>query len=1663
MPLPTFSSVVYLSPWLPQPPGWNKVGLDVLVSASGAPAGTVLAGRLRQGATTVQVVVASIQTEVVITPLAPLSAMLDYYVDVMWVPSGTQPNNVNWGASGPSSTYSTAPVVTAIASLAQGSISGANVGLIWNFGAAAITPAGANLSAFTSGGTSAGFARVQGTSGSLPLNNSAAPGTQLYLQAVMPISGAPGTGFAAPFSMGPIVSGLPLPLAAPAIISAAYDREKILVGWTAPAAPATGGTIGYDLLVSLDGLPGMASVFEAGADGGMAAVGGGDSQSLQVAGRVRIGAIVGAPGSAIALLPLPPVIDKVQVSGSKVNARATFPSSTPAGAKANLELRQNGVVKGSAAAASSGATVALAGFVPGSDGWTVTGSMTLTLSGAALTGPPSAPATVLTAAPVIADVLLAPAPGGGWTATVDAAAPAPANALLNVTLQQDSVIVAQQDVGNGTRASFSLTQAGTPAVGKINGAAVAQAILTVTDVNGVSPAATATFIGSAPAAQSGAAPVISAVQNIGPNDPSGLPQGLQIDVAAAVSGQTLVVRLTGNGSVLATSSGSAGGTHVNLPLSQALDPSILWRVEARWTGSGVDSSTFGGWSAPVAVLTATTNVVAADFEEGMLTLEIQPPQGGSAQGAYFYAYASGQLITGINAIGTRGSFALTPGAASWQAGAKPFQPLPAGATSRTLAPSSALVPLLLAAPTLQTVSYDGAVLSATWSAVNDTGGSPATGASILVANQSGSIATGTAGSTSGEIAILLPPSGQGETLVSVRATRTARGVAASGAYSSQVAPLIASPAIGSVALNSAGTSVTAAITAPDGMPSGTTYRAWLKTGERVVAGPVSGTGSVTFSYAALGVSGLAIVAQAQATVSGVALTGPLSAPAPVLAFAPGFVSVNVTSGDPTHWLLDARWLPPADGAAIVTYWLKLAAGNQEAWSSGFGSATSGSHSFLKSGIGASTAYTLSLWAVSANGSTTPVAATSFWFAAPAFASVAVGKSQVNAKWTAPTGPTGISYRLSLIDNASSAVLAATTSDATSAGIDIAGLGLSASGSYTLALAVLSGPVLFDAGSDGTAKTRPILLLQRPLELAIATDPKTGKATLSWQGVTAPTGYTAGYTLAFSDRSAPVAVSTTSYTFAAALAAGTDFQVTVTATFSKDGVASAGPSSAPLTVPTESPDLTSANYDGARVRASWQPVAGAAYYVTTVLNAAGNVATTGPRGSATTTSFAASLAAADGPFTLIVQAATQAGTGLPSAPLHLFRTAWFVSTQATDEQPPHVYPAATMALQPAKISIYLPPLAAGTVTVAPVGPFALTGNTDPATKTAFPYILSFASDSAVWNFGSKAHPVPPIRPQLQSDYVAFLQAAETAHAAPWGVATLQLAISRWMPQTFAESHYYAYGLSLAGGQGKGSIDLRPGLVLRVSFADYTNVWSGSANSWLNGFGGGSPSDFDVVDSLSGAGSWMLSMDSFIAGLTASGAMAVSPPTTLVSASTAAGVADAADLFFPGFPNPFYRLFFPGQLQNPTSTGSVATTANFALASADSFTHLSTSSPTAGANAPVVYFRGRAVLRVMIRVRVNDMELIVPLGTTIGNILDRYGVRPPASKIQLTGVVLDRAAGPGIAIFGDSPSPPALVYDSAARHGVRLDWATMATYGGPFDATSLPLLHGDRIGF
>jgi trimeric autotransporter adhesin len=87
-----------------------------------------------------------------------------------------------------------------------------------------------------------------------------------------------------------------------------------------------------------------------------------------------------------------------------------------------------------------------------------------------------------------------------------------------------------------------------------------------------------------------------------------------------------------------------------------------------------------------------------------------------------------------------------------------------------------------------------------------------------------------------------------------------------------------------------------------------------------------------------------------------------------------------------------------------------------------------------------------------------------------------------------------------------------------------------------------------------------------------------------------------------------------------------------------------------------------------------------------------------------------------------------------------------------------------------------------------------------------------------------------------------------------------------------------------------------------------------------------------------------------------------------------------------------------------------------------------------------------------VRVDGTDQVVPVGTTVGNLLDRLGRRAPGSPPALRGVTLDRALGAAVL------DPAA--YDAGASQPVRLGWRG-AGYAPDGDVLSLPLLPGDRL--
>ena len=596
--------------------------------------------------------------------------------------------------------------------------------------------------------------------------------------------------------------------------------------------------------------------------------------------------------------------------------------------------------------------------------------------------------------------------------------------------------------------------------------------------------------------------------------------------------------------------------------------------------------------------------------------------------------------------------------------------------------------------------------------------------------------------------------------------------------------------------------------------------------------------------------------------------------------------------------------------------------------------------------------------------------------------------------------------------------------------------------------------------DGPADTA-VCVVEGPPSVAVAlptavpgapaatTDPVTGVTTLTWPAVPDATGYEVRAYRAGAPAGPPVSVAGPSWSVPQPVEPFAQLAVTVAAVTAADGISSTGPAGPLSPLPTARPGAVSASYDGVAATVAWGAAAGAIGYEISILADGAVVA----HAAAGATDTSATLVLADAPaavgYRAVVQARTDTGTGPATDPAALLTSALFLSTAPATSELPHLFTAVHPGTAPGDLVAGLPDLGVkDPATSLPIQkpPFVLSAAGPGA---AHPYQLTVLGGGSAWSFpaGSLA-----LRKDVRDAYTALLVAAEQAGVVGPALFALMNAVARILPQTFAETLYYAAGLDASAR----TVDLRPGLVLRVTPASYLTV--AQSTEWTNGYVGGPGFELEVGGYLD-KGQWQNGFDAFIARLASAGAIDVPGPYT--AGRNQSGIAAAADLFAPGLRQPYHRLFTPAVLENPTGPGSVQVAANFVLTAAAKYADLvRILNPAVGASSG--YFRGRAVVTPCARITVNGAAATVPLGTTVGGLLDGYASRPIGGRIR--GLTLRRPDGPVVlGGAGDGAGGTDAVVAIDAHRAVRFDWGELPVYGGGLDALALPLLPGDRIGF
>lgn len=915
-------------------------------------------------------------------------------------------------------------------------------------------------------------------------------------------------------------------------------------------------------------------------------------------------------------------------------------------------------------------------------------------------------------------------------------------------------------------------------------------------------------------------------------------------------------------------------------------------------------------------------------------------------------------------------------------------------------PWSAPVPAVVDAPTVAAARYAAGRLEVAWDG-------PADG-TFLVAATSG-VVTVASTTTTGATAGLALDAGDGQAAFDVAVTRL-DGVATGP---SAVVPLVTAGCRVTAATVGADRELEVGWEPPAAPADLTAVQAVLTWGTSWAAlAPVPpGTQPVRAPVPADVPSGALVAVRA---VAGVA-TGPTGEAAPVVTAAPTGLAVDYDGAD-----LGVTWHPMAD-PAVDRYTVTV------------GSAPAvftAPPATLPFAGGERVAVTVAGMAGVTTGATcTPVPVI---VEAPSLTRVVHDGTAVELGWT-PVADEAVTGYVASAPGAVAAVAAGTTA---------VGLALPAGPASVTVRATGAGTLGRPSEAVAVVTTAPAV--------TAAFDPVTGDVAVDWGPVDGATGYHAAVldgARVVVEADVPAAPWTVP---AGTCPAGGDYRAVVRATASTASCEVAGPPSTPAPVVATAPASVATTYDGATVRASWEPVRSPAVTGYRVLARSGDRTavlgvTTSSGGSWPLTATAADATA------LVVQALAGGSVGAASAPAPLFTAALHLAAAGSGTAP-YVVPQTGPPLTAADVHLYLPDLFPQPPDPAdlPTRLAPLLVTLEPASGQGFSYRLTVPADSPLWRFDGSA-----VRTDLTAAWVDFLKVlqGEKLRATAAGVLAVQDAAARSLPQTFLETLFFSYGVRF----DRGCVDLRPGVVLRVEYESYQTFGSQvSESAYLSGYVTTAVAEYEVA-SYRGGATPLTGLDAFLGNLAAARGTSVTPPAP-PDPNRAYGSGGVVDAFFTQFQQPFCRLVYAPTFLPTNTVGSAYPQMNPVLVAGSTVADVEVATDNVragrapGRNVASLYFRGRTALTAMVRVDVGGERRLVPLGTTVGNALAGDGRRPPGVGLALPGLRMTRGRGGAVL----DAAAVAAGYDVRSSWDVRLDWSP-----GNGAWLDLPLLHGDRL--
>ncbi len=241
------------------------------------------------------------------------------------------------------------------------------------------------------------------------------------------------------------------------------------------------------------------------------------------------------------------------------------------------------------------------------------------------------------------------------------------------------------------------------------------------------------------------------------------------------------------------------------------------------------------------------------------------------------------------------------------------------------------------------------------------------------------------------------------------------------------------------------------------------------------------------------------------------------------------------------------------------------------------------------------------------------------------------------------------------------------------------------------------------------------------------------------------------------------------------------------------------------------------------------------------------------------------------------------------------------------------------------------------------------------------------------------------PILQADYLGFLTALTQGGILNSGFYKVQDAIVRAGNIAFADLLYFHCGLD----KNKRCADLRPGMTLEVETATYMPLYQIQREDAASGFVSTHTAQYNISTRPVG-NDIRLEFNSFIDQFAEN--------ITVASDTDEVQAGGVLDLFVNGYRQPFYKIIYPSNIPTSNDEQTHYQSDNVLLVGAGTFGQMQdiqtnmTKMETYGNddNASVLLFRGRAAVTLKITVWVNGSQCLLPVGTTLGTLLERQGV-------------------------------------------------------------------------